>query len=536
MTLSEWIRGKILKFLKIEKLNGSPNDDRLTFISDDEGIRLEKIRAHKIWYLGDGDELLNYYTNQQIFGWLDNPIFNRNKRNYFWGISSAETNIKRIHTGLYKALIDSTTNIIGKPTITCDDPRLEQIFKINNFAFRLVQELRVKTLVTGDICVKLNINNKLANVPLYEIYDAEEWEPVYKSTLLIGVIFKSYYKDKKGKNYVLNEIRRLENTDLYIEYYLYKLGPKNQLIEADFDDIPELKSLKNNRLIIRGVNKLFAVPFKYYYNTLYKNRGKPIADGKLDLFDMMDEAWSQASQTVRVSTPVEYYDVSILSRDKNGIPILPSKYNRQYVATTGAEDGDGVTKNQGIITTQPELNFDKYGLICSDILSNILSGWLSPSSLGIDVAKKDNADAQREKEKQTIFTRDTIIEQETDALIELANQSLMVQDYLDSGNINIVEHQVTVSYDEFANPSFESELQILGPAWSQGQISTEQYVKMLWAGKLSEEELMKEKEYLENNKAQDNIDMEKLLNNGEGTQPDLSNEESGEEIPTTVKE
>jgi hypothetical protein len=233
----------------------------------------------------------------------------------------------------------------------------------------------------------------------------------------------------------------------------------------------------------------------------------------------MDEIWSQASQTNRVSTPVEYYDVSILARTSDGIPILPTKYNRQFIAVEGSTDGDGNAKGQGITTTQPDLNFDKYGQLASDVLSNILSGWLSPSSLGIDVAKKDNADAQREKEKQTIFTRNTIIEQETKVIEDLVNQLLMIQDYLDTGTINDMPRDIDITYDEFANPSFESELQVLGPAWSQGQISTEQYVKLLWAGKLDEEGILKEMQYLDNNKMQDNIDMGALLNengNSEG--------------------
>lgn len=516
MTLSEWVKNKILKFLGIQKLSGTPNDNRLTFISDDEAIRVENIRANKVWYYGDGDELLNYYTNQECYGWASNPIYNRNRRNYFWGISTAETNIKRIHTGLPKALIDTTTNIVGKPTINCNDPRLENIFKINNFFFRLTQEWRPMTLVEGDGCLKINFNKNLAPVPLIEFYEAEDWEPIVKSQLLVGIIFKSYYKDKKGKNYVLNEIRHKENGQCVIRYELYRLDKNNELFEVPMETIPELKGLEDK---VINIDKLFAVPIKYYYNPLRKNRGKSQFDGKLDLFDMMDEIWSQASQTNRVSTPVEYYDVSILARTSDGIPILPTKYNRQFIAVEGSTDGDGNAKGQGITTTQPDLNFDKYGQLASDVLSNILSGWLSPSSLGIDVAKKDNADAQREKEKQTIFTRNTIIEQETKVIEDLVNQLLMIQDYLDTGTINDMPRDIDITYDEFANPSFESELQVLGPAWSQGQISTEQYVKLLWAGKLDEEGILKEMQYLDNNKMQDNIDMGALLNengNSEG--------------------
>ena len=229
--------------------------------------------------------------------------------------------------------------------------------------------------VTVVFCLKINFNSSLSNVPLIEVYEAEDWEPIMKSQILLGIIFKSYYKDKKGKDYVLNETRRLENGQCIIEYNLYKLGKQNELNEVDFTAIPELSGLKQTPRQVIALNHLFAIPMRYYYNPLYKNRGKSVFDGKLDLFDMMDEIWSQAGQTVRVSTPVEYYDVSILSRTKDGLPILPSKYNRQYVAVEGMEDGDGVKKGLGVITTQPELNFEKYSVLASDVLGNFRALW-----------------------------------------------------------------------------------------------------------------------------------------------------------------
>lgn len=534
MNLIEFIKNKIFKKSGgIKKIN-NPNDRRLTFITDDEAIRIEKVREYKVWYYADASELLNYYTNQQVYGWAVNPIYNRNNLNLFWGQSARECNIKRVHSGIPNAIINTISNVVGKPTIKSADPRIENIIKKNNLMHRWMHEIRPLVLTEGDGCLKININKSLANYPLVEFYEAEDWEPIYKSQLLFGLIFRTYYKDDKDRDYVLLETRTLEDDGCLIEYNLYKLGKNNDLTSVDFDVIPELAALKdNNRLMIHGVRKLFAVPVKYFYNPIYKNRGRSLYEGKIALFDTLDEIWSQASQTNRVSTPVEYYDVTLLERDKNGRPILPSKYNRQYIAKNGTVDGDGVNREEGIITTQPDLNFDKYSMLASDVLSYILIGDLSPSTLGIDVSKKDNADAQREKEKQTIFTRNSIIDPETEIFNELLTQSLMMQDYLDTGTMVEKDYDISITYDEFANPSFESELQILGPAWNSGQISTDQYVKMLWAGKLSEEELLKEKQYLENNKAQDNIDLQGLLDDENGAKPGLRPEgpEQEEAVP-----
>lgn len=464
-----------------------------------------------MWFYGNGDELLNYYTNQQTYGWTSNPIYDRNKRNYFWGLSSIECDIKRIHSGIPKAIVDTITAIVGKSKITCNDKRLKTILEVNNFDDLLVNRYRPMTLVEGDACLKINVNPDLTNVPIVEYYGSEDWEPIYKGPILKGCLFKTYYKDKKNKNYVLIESRTLSQDGMILEYNLYQLGKKNELYKVNYDCVPELAGLNKEPQLI-PVKKLFAVPTKYFFNPLRPDRGKSIYDGKLDFFDMYDEIWSQASQTNRVSTPVEYYPVDLLERTKDGVPILPNKYNRQFIATSSALDGDGKSTGK-IDTTQPELNFDKYEILASAVLSNILIGLVSPSSLGIDIAKKDNADAQREKEKQSIFTRNNIIAQETKFIKDLCEQLLIMQDYIDNGSFIGNEYKdITVDYDEFANPAFESELQILGPAWNNGQISTERYAKLLWP-ELSDEERMKEIAWLDNNKQKDDIDLGALLGN-----------------------
>lgn len=537
MNLIDFIRNKIFKRNGGLVKGSNPNDPRLTFINDDNALRIEKIREFKVWYYATASELLNYYTDQMVFGWAVNPIYNRNSVNLFWGQSTKSTNFKRVHSGVPKEIIDTISAVVGKPTIKSDDPRLGKILDKNRLLYRLVQESRPKTLVEGDGCFKINFDKSLSDVPLIEYFGAEDWEPIYRSQVLVGLVFKSYYKDKKDNDYVLIESRMLDDAEgCIIEYNLYKIDKNNDLQKADFSCIPELEGLKDNNRFAIGVKKLFAVPNLYFYNPIYKDRGQSLFNGKITLFDSLDEILSIAMQTNRVSVPVVYFDTSLLERDKQGRPILPEKYNRNYVDTVGSADGDGNTKGKGIITDQPDVSFDKYCQLARDILDYIFIGKVSPSTLGFDVAKKDNADAQREKEKQTIFTRNAIIDPETVMLKELLNQCLLIQDYLDTGVMVDKEYEISVTYDEFANPSFESELETLGPAWSSGQISTDQYVRLLWAGKLSDEELAKEKAYLEENKQNDNIDLESLMNNETGNNEDLPSEGRSERTAPETEE
>ena len=229
MKLVDYIRSIVFKMLGLQRLANNPNDDRLTFISNDEEIHIAEIRAAKIWYMGNANELLNFYTGRDAFGFIRNPIYNRNEVNMFWSKSAAECNIHRIHSGIPKAIVDSISYIVGTPTINNQDALVQELLETNDFNYKLTNTARPMALAQGDGCWKWNISPILADFPILEYYEAEDWEPIEKSGILLGVIFKNYYKDKKGKDYILIETRRLEPRGCVIEYKLYKLEKGNEL-------------------------------------------------------------------------------------------------------------------------------------------------------------------------------------------------------------------------------------------------------------------------------------------------------------------
>lgn len=511
MTITEWIKKKIMKFLGMDKLPENPNNDRLLFVNDTENIKAEQVLANKIWYLGNGDDLLSFYTGEQVSGFNTNPIYNRNKRNYFWSKSSQECNIKRMHSGIPHAMTQTITNIVDYPDIKNDAQEIwDEIAETNDLQSKLTQQARPLTLAEGWGAWKINFNKNLSPYPIWEFYEGLDVEYIYKCGLLIGIIFKSYYK-KENDNYVLLETRYKANGNSYIEYKLFKLSKNNEIQEANLDDIPELNDIPRETTVIEGLNKILAVPSRYFYDPLNPKYGKSIYAGKLDLFDMLDEVWSQASQTVRVSTPVTWINPDVMQRGPNGAIGYENLYNRQIMMKEGIPDGEGHI-NTDIVTEQPDLNFDKYGMIAKDLLDYILTGVLSPATLGIDVAKKDNAMAQREKEKVSILFRNNVIAAETKMIEQIVELSLMMKEYMDSGLITLdKDYNINIRYCEFANPATETILPILGNAWTQGQISTEKFVKMMWPDD-SEEEQAKEMQWLDDNKKNDEFDLGALMN------------------------
>ena len=85
----EKIKSRIIKFfLGIDVSPDNPNNDRYTYINDDDNqVPRQHLEEYKVWYIGDSDELLNFYTNRGVAVMPKSQFTIRNKPQYFWGIN-----------------------------------------------------------------------------------------------------------------------------------------------------------------------------------------------------------------------------------------------------------------------------------------------------------------------------------------------------------------------------------------------------------------------------------------------------------------
>lgn len=518
MTILERMRARIRGVAGSVLKTKRPDDDRTTFINDNEKLGRMKLKEYDVWYDGDGDELLNFYTRENYIGFNYEPFYMRNKKNYFWAISSTEAQIKRTHSGQPRNIVDTLVNIMPFPLISAgeDTNKLQAVVKESGLEQVYKDEQLPLTLVEGWGCWKINWDKDVSDYPSVEYVSAENVDFIYKNGKIIGIVFKNYYTSDK-KRYLLLETRSIEwkpNSSaaegsegervLVITNELYEL-PMNMaatdddtpLKKVDLNTVPELESVEE-RIEIGPFDKLFAVPCVLLGNTSRQwGYGRSIFTGKIDLFDDLDQALSQSSNAVRLSTPIEYIDEEYLERDKNGLPKKPKAYDRKYVMMKGQKNGDGLATGQPVQITQPSIEFSRYSDHAVQILLQILNGILSPATLGIDIAKKDNAAAQREKEKVTIFTRNALINGEERILRSLMEQMLMAKEFMDTGAVSVHSYDISVKFNEFADDSFENKLEALGKAYDMEEISTDMYLNKLYGDTLSEEERAAEKEFLE---------------------------------------
>lgn len=506
MTLKERIKLKILKFLGLEKLAENPNNDRYTYLGNPETIIRAKAQENKVWYYGDSNELKNYYTAQETYGNARNPIYNTNRAQYFWGLSSIEKKIKRVHSGVPNAIVTTIVNLVGMPQITSDEYQdgIEEMEEATDFKNLINQKQMPMTLVVGWGALKPVIDKDVdPNNPLFEWYDGEDVQIIKKHDRIIAILFSDYFKINDD-DYVLTETRRVVNGNARFEFNLFKLDENNDVQEIPLDSVEQFKEYKSYE--IPGLNKVMGVPSIFFYDQYNKDGGRSIFTGKVDLFDDLDQALSQASRTCRLSTPVEYIPVDLLKIDRNGEPELPERYDREYIASDAYPNGDGEIQSGKIQTTQPQLNFSQYNDECLAILDMILTGLLSPVTFGLNIAKGDSGVAQREKEKTSIMMRNNVIDKQQIFIKEAVVQWLIFKEYMTTGKVTITDYDISVKFDEYANPSFESISPNLLSMLNNGGMSPEMYVEKLYGDSISEEEKQREIEYIKQKQQADEID------------------------------
>ena len=302
-------------------------------------------------------------------------------------------------------------------------------------------------LYIGDGAFKVTIDTMVSEYPILEWYPGDRVETVYQRDWLREVIFKTPY-NAKGKRYVLNE--RYGYGYIINELYL-----DEKLV--DLKVLDQTKNLQDWRF---DEKTILAVPIHVYESTKYENRGGSIYDGKLDSFDAFDEAWSQWMDALRAGRAKTYIPESLVPKDpRTGEPLEPNPFDCRYFAADN-NMGEGVENK--VQTDQPSIPHDSYLASYVTALDLCLQGIISPSTLGIDTKKLDNAEAQREKEKTTLYTRNAIVEALQETLPKVVSAAVNAYNILIGQPVEAVK--VDIPFGEYANPSFESQVETLAKA------------------------------------------------------------------------
>jgi hypothetical protein len=370
-----------------------------------------------------------------------------------------------------------------------------------------------QALVEGDGAFKLSYDKNISDYPIIEFMSGTRVNYEYKRGRLDAVCFITKMANKAGerKQFVLQERYSKDG----VSYTLYK----DTGVEIPLDTLPELADLKP----VQNPNKfLMAVQLMFDKSAKYEGRGKSLFDNKSGSFDAFDEVCSQWVESLRDGRTNKYIPQTLVPKNpETGAILKPNSFDNRYIMSGAdlSEDAKNIVNVvHGDIPTEGLLG------AYTTMLDLCLQGLISPSTLGIDMKKLDNAEAQREKEKTTLYTRNKIVDKLEKVLPKLIETVLKVDDMLHERVPG--EYEVSVSFGEYANPSFEAQVETLGKAKTAGIMSTERVVEELYGDSLTDEEKEEEVERLKSEQGVATMPQGDMSNELEGSNDDIINQQS----------
>ena len=421
-----------------------------------------------LWYRGDASELHQYYTQ------TDDMMGNAK----FWASDTTnDLKMRKIHTGLPAMIVDMLADIIvdsfNKITVEKNDKAQkdwEDIAEDNDFK-ETVKQAIIDVFVECDGAFKISYDTDISKYPIIEFYAGTKVDYERTRGRITTVIFNNVY-EKEDATYILKERYSKDG----IKYELYKNG---NLME-DYKSITETADLKEPT----NVNFMMAIPMMFNKSKKYKGRGQSILEKKLDAFDSFDVVWSQWVDAIRDNRTITYIPEDLIPTDKNGNYLEPNTFDRRY-----AKIGSSSSETESDKITRENSDFDYEGMLQSYItaLDLCLQGLISPSTLGIDVKKLDNADAQREKEKATQYTRGKVIDVLEKVIPKLVVTCLKCYDLAQRKTAG--EYEASVDFKEYANPSFEAIVETVSKARpGQNVMSIEKTIDTMYGDSMTKEE------------------------------------------------
>ena len=459
------------KFLEIE-----PADVRTVKIKELYSFE-GNCAKNRIWYRGKPDQLVEFYRETRADSTL------------FWAAPMTKgLEIRKLHTGLPGLVIDVITQIVMNDFNGIEfseeseyKEAWEAVAKDNEFEELLKSALK-EVAIVGDGAWKISFDKEISNTAILEFYPAERVEFVYKRGRLREVKFRTEYKHKN-------------KTYWFIESYGY--GYVNYSLENDegkeleLDFLPDTEWAKGSNVTFDN-SVMWAVPMKFESSEQFKGRGKSLIDSKDSAGDALDECFSQWMDATRAARPKQYIPQRLVPFDSNtAMPQKPNPFDNRFIAI-----GDDMSEGSAakITVDSPEIRHEAYLSAYITALDLYLQGIISPSTLGIDVKKLDNAEAQREKEKTTLYTRQNFVEMVQKVLPKLVYAVINAISLMNNNGVvtQATIGEVKAKFGEYANPSFESVVETIGKARTSGTMSIEAGVDEMYGDSKDEEWKKKE--------------------------------------------
>lgn len=410
---------------------------------------MDKFEEYKVWYSGESDDILRYYDSKINF------LNERIVTDLFW--AKLKRGDDAVHLPAVGDICSTSADLLFAelPQIKMSNnfqssDRITKFIEENGLMNTLLEEAEL-TAAFGGICLKLDIDSRLSNLPIVSILTPLNFFPTFLRGRLWEVLFYREVKSDISTNviYRLFENRKRYEKGFVIEFKLYKGSNEKIGKVIDLNSIEETENLNLKDQYIQNVDNLGCV---YIPNTK-PNKIHPGFDlgandfnGCIPLLHSLDLSWTSLIRDIELGMGQIFIDEELLQREETSIfgtnqTYLNefSKFQKSFLKLNLSNykmSGDNI---KPIDVIQFEMRIEEHLKACENIYKTIVCqcGY-SASTFGLDnQGRAESGTALRIRERKSFLTRNKKARYQIPAIKQL----LIIMQQLDN-SINTIFYNV----------------------------------------------------------------------------------------------
>jgi A118 family predicted phage portal protein len=377
-----------------------------------------KYQEWEVWYSGDPEILMNYYTI--VAASIETA------KDKFWARIEREERASIVHLPSAGDIASTSANLLfaEKPRFKYDEnvksgERIKNIIEENGFENLLLEGAEISAALSGCI-LKIDVEPGLIKLPIISIISPTQFFPTFWRGRLWEILFFRIVKESKTGSYIwrLFENRRREGDSLIIEYKLYKGTSDSVGSEVDFDSIEETSNFNFEPVIYNNIGGLGCV----YVPNMKPNKlevGSALGindySSQITLMDSLDFVWTSWIRDIELGLSQIFIDEELITKSKSetsGELSYLNKFSKYQKAFTKlnltAWRMGGDTGAKPIESIQFNIRVDEHAKTCEQLFYQIVtqSGY-SPQTFGLgNFGQAESGTALRIREHKSQLTRE----------------------------------------------------------------------------------------------------------------------------------
>lgn len=377
-------------------------------------------------------------------------------------------------------LVASAGFVVNSPLQGNDDFDKALQKDMNNYAKQACKQTKLQDCFEsgvyletgiGDLLFRISYDDEISNKPILDIIEPHNFEVEWKRGHIRSFVIKERsdeVKDGKRSSKLDVEMRETytkKDGKVKVQYSFHCGGHKITKRDPMYEAAQKHWGIKENEMSFELPFDDFPLIYKQSSkkSMLYRGeRGVPDIHGLDTIEDALSECLSHLVDTIRKSSPKTFVDKQLLRTNLKGETFEYDDFDYEYLLLD-----DVVDPSKLLTTQQAKIDYASHLETAKMLISHAINKvGLSPTTLGVTGLESINSssESQDAREKPSLRTREIKLKGWKETLEEILNKYFQYVAYLNKEEIRDYSDLISISFNEYINPSTENIVSVISQA------------------------------------------------------------------------